>query len=99
MLDSDEAAQNGIEGRSLQVAVALRPDFGCHGLAVGRGIILGDGAVGVDADDRASMVLHVLGAIALAAVAGRDEQCVVVIDDDARAEMVTWCRSCGSSRI
>ena len=90
MLDLPQLAGRRVQRRRLDVAVAERPDLRPHAFLADERVVLGDRAVGVDADDLAEQAVHPLrlhAAFGDRPVAERDEQRAVAAEHQAAAEV------------
>ena len=87
VLDDPQFAAHRVDRRGLDVAVAVRPDFGLGVFVADEGIVGRHRAVGADADHLAEMAGEILRRRLEVALARRQEQRAVAGDRDARAEM------------
>ncbi len=87
VLVDPQLAGLGVQRRALRVAVAVGPDLGPAAVDADEGVVGGDRAVRIDANHVAPVDLEVLRALALAAVADRDEQRAVAREHQPRPEV------------
>ena len=75
VFDGPKLAGRGVDRGSLRVAVAVAPDLRLDARASrGERIVARDGAIAIEANNLAEMLLQVLRLLTIAAVAERDEQ-------------------------
>ncbi len=77
VLDDPEHVSCGIDGGGLGIAVAVLQISGLGTGAADKGVILWNGAVRVDADDLAEMLVEILSRGLVIALAQRDEELAV----------------------
>lgn len=88
MLVGPELAGPGIQRGALLVAVAIAPDLRPRVCTADEGIVLGNAAVRIQADDLALQLVQVLRGAALVVLAEGDEQVALAVEDQARAEVM-----------
>lgn len=88
VLVGPEPAGPGIQRGALLVAVAIAPDLRPRVGTADEGIVLGNAAVRIQADDLALQLVQVLRGAALVVLAEGDEQVALAVEDQARAEVM-----------
>lgn len=88
VLVGPELAGPGIQRGALLVAVAIAPDLRPRVCTANEGIVLGNAAVRIQADDLALQLVQVLRGAALVVLAEGDEQVALAVEDQARAEVM-----------
>ncbi len=90
VFDGPEFACGRVEGGALDVGMADGPNLGPGSRFADEGVVFGDGAIGVDADDFAEETVEALGlhaAFGDGAVARCNEKSAVATEDQAAAEV------------
>src|SRR5690606_27838939 len=81
-----------VKGHAQDIAMTQGPDLSRNRALIGKGIIVRDAAVVVEAHDLAEVALQILGGIKLLAFTGADPEHAVVIEGYAIAEVAVACR-------
>ena len=88
MLVGPELAPRCIEGEALRIAMAVAPDLRPRADPEAKRIVLGDRAVGADADDRAEMIGEVLCRLTKPSVAEGEKEIAVRRECDASTDLI-----------